>query len=217
MAPKVQPKPSEPAKRPREEQAQPTGNAATTSQPKAPSSPPPKGPATPSKGGGDKTVEASPFKRAKHVEPSFNVNNFLVKQHEGKRLHDIISLKPSALQGISEKIDIMLQEYQVNSILDLAGWQPYLLAKALVILKDGEEPGKRAEGCKMNLHRALETAHEGKELNEIVKLPVSALVCLGKKADEDFKPFGIHTIGALGEWKYAKWAEALVTLSVYEG
>eukprot|EP00660_Eupelagonema_oceanica_P016763 gene16763-14891_t len=37
-----------------------------------------------------------------------------------------------------------------------------------------------------------------------------------KKADEDFKPLHIHTIGRLGEWRFGQMSEAFVRLAAYE-
>lgn len=68
----------------------------------------------------------------------------------------------------------------------------------------------------MNLDNCLDKEHETKSLKQILELPISALEGLTTKADETLKDLGVETIADLADFKYAAWAEAIVTLAPYE-
>lgn len=72
------------------------------------------------------------------------------------------------------------------------------------------------ENACMNLDHALDKEHETKSLKEILELPVSALEGLTTKADETLADLGVKTIADLADFKYAAWAQAIVTLAPYE-
>jgi len=76
--------------------------------------------------------------------------------------------------------------------------------------------GKKAKelpAYQFNVNKALDKAHEGKRLQDIIKLPPSALQGLTEKADELLKAFKITTIEQLGQWKYYQIAKAVVALA----
>eukprot|EP00996_Jenningsia_fusiforme_P002821 NODE_3637_length_942_cov_89.180291_g3340_i0.p1 GENE.NODE_3637_length_942_cov_89.180291_g3340_i0~~NODE_3637_length_942_cov_89.180291_g3340_i0.p1 ORF type:complete len:209 (+),score=41.80 NODE_3637_length_942_cov_89.180291_g3340_i0:92-718(+) len=155
---------------------------------------------------------------AKRQKPSYalNLNLALDKAHETKRLKEIIELPPSALQGLSEKADSLLKALKITTIGELGSWSFYQLARAIVDLADKEEDGKRHVDAEMNINKALVQDWETKPLKALVDAPVSALQRLAPWVDSHLAPAGIKTVGDLGRWKYAQWAEALVTLSSYE-
>jgi predicted DNA-binding WGR domain protein len=64
----------------------------------------------------------------------------------------------------------------------------------------------------MNLNRALDKAHEGKQLKDILQLPPSALQGLAGWVDEPLGKLKITTIEQFGTWKYAEWASAIAEL-----
>ena len=66
----------------------------------------------------------------------------------------------------------------------------------------------------MNL--ALDKAHEGKTLKEIIALPPSALQGVAAHADEAWAALGVKSIGDLGSWKFATAAHAIATLAECE-
>ena len=66
----------------------------------------------------------------------------------------------------------------------------------------------------MNL--ALDKAHEGKTLKEIVELPPSALQGVAAHADASWAALGVKSIGDMGSWKFAAAAHAIATLAECE-
>ncbi len=66
----------------------------------------------------------------------------------------------------------------------------------------------------MNL--ALDKAHEGKTLKEIVELPPSALQGVAEHADDAWAALGVKSIGDMGTWRYATAAHAIATLAACE-
>jgi hypothetical protein len=67
-----------------------------------------------------------------------------------------------------------------------------------------------------NLNNALDKAHEGKTLKEVILLPPSALQGLTPAGDEVLAKFKIHTIQDLASWKLYRIARAVVDMSVFE-
>lgn len=65
---------------------------------------------------------------------SLNFNNAVDKAHEVKRLHDIVSLPPSSLQGLSERSDALLAILHIHSVKDLGNYKFYKAAKAIAML-----------------------------------------------------------------------------------
>jgi len=149
-------------------------------------------------------------------EYSFNINNSLDKEHEGKSLKEIIKLPPSALEGLADRADAMLAAFKINTIEDLANWRFYKIAKAISILSSTEEKGKRHAESKANINAALDKEYERASLKDIVKAKVSALQGLADWADSTLSPLGVKTINDLARWKFAEWASALVELAQYE-
>ena len=68
----------------------------------------------------------------------------------------------------------------------------------------------------INVNKAVDKAYESKTLKEICAAPVSAIEGLTDEHGKVLEKLGIKTIGDLGEWKYAKWARAIVELSKLE-
>ena len=66
----------------------------------------------------------------------------------------------------------------------------------------------------MNL--ALDKAHEGKTLKEIIALPPSALQGVAEHADASWAALGVKSIGDMGSWKFAAAAHAIATLAACE-
>ena len=99
----------------------------------------------------------------------------------------------------------------------LAGtWKYFIWAQAMSELASTELDGKREDDSGMNLNKGLDKAHETKSLAEIVTLPPSALQGIAEHSDTELGSLHIKTIDALGKWKYARWAAALVTAAELE-
>eukprot|EP00747_Dinoflagellata_sp_TGD_P185340 gnl/TRDRNA2_/TRDRNA2_41842_c0_seq2.p1 gnl/TRDRNA2_/TRDRNA2_41842_c0~~gnl/TRDRNA2_/TRDRNA2_41842_c0_seq2.p1 ORF type:complete len:288 (+),score=86.81 gnl/TRDRNA2_/TRDRNA2_41842_c0_seq2:37-864(+) len=164
-------------------------------------------------------AEEPPKKKAKTTPErvyTMNINNAVDKEYEGSSLTDIAAAPTSALQGVAQKGQDVLKKFGVKTIRQLGSWKFYKMSKAIVGLAALEETGKREEGAELNLNKALDKKHELKTLQEIVKLPPSALSGLAGWADAELASIHIKTIGQLGEWKFAHWAEWITDLSAFE-
>ena len=89
-------------------------------------------------------------------------------------------------------------------------------ARALVALAPYELAEHRAAASTLNVNLALDKAHEGKTLKEIVELPPSALQGVAEHADDAWAALGVKSIGDMGTWKYAAAAHAIATLAECE-
>lgn len=66
----------------------------------------------------------------------------------------------------------------------------------------------------MNIHNVVDKAYENKSFQEIANAPVSILEGVSSKDAELLrKTFNIKTVRDLANLKYAKWANAIVTLA----
>ena len=68
----------------------------------------------------------------------------------------------------------------------------------------------------MNLNKGLDKEFETKSLAEIAAAPPSALAGLADWTDSTLLKLHIKSVQQLGEWKYVKWAQALVQLAKFE-
>lgn len=67
-----------------------------------------------------------------------------------------------------------------------------------------------------NINAAVMLGAEKSSFHELVDKPVHTLQGLPVSQEESLSALGIHTIGDLASYKYAQWAEAVVTLADYE-
>eukprot|EP01006_Ploeotia_vitrea_P012370 TRINITY_DN32810_c0_g1_i1.p1 TRINITY_DN32810_c0_g1~~TRINITY_DN32810_c0_g1_i1.p1 ORF type:complete len:174 (+),score=50.54 TRINITY_DN32810_c0_g1_i1:38-559(+) len=166
----------------------------------------------------DKAGSPPPAKKQKQEKdaPQLNANLALDKANEGKPFSEIITLPPSALQGLGAKADEMLKGLKITTIQELGSWKFYQWAKAIVILAETEQAGKRPSDSSMNIRKAIDKAFEHKSFAEIAQAPPSALYGLADWADSHLKHAHINTVADLANWKFAKWAESFVTLAAVE-
>jgi hypothetical protein len=69
----------------------------------------------------------------------------------------------------------------------------------------------------MNINNAVTKPYESMSLKELVKAPVNALQGVSDgDAELLAKAFNVKTIEDLANLKYAKWAQAIVTLAATE-
>jgi len=139
-------------------------------------------------------------------------------KHEGKTLSEIIRLPPSALQGLSEKVDPVFEHFKIDTIEKMGNWKFYRLAVAIVDLSKYEAKGKRDEKSRANINKAVDKKHEKSTLKAIAKSNLSAFQGLTAVADEKFSEQGItiHTIGDLAKNKFFKMAKSLADLAECE-
>mmetsp|Transcript_31636 Transcript_31636/g.62147 ORF Transcript_31636/g.62147 Transcript_31636/m.62147 type:complete len:191 (-) Transcript_31636:136-708(-) len=147
---------------------------------------------------------------------SMNLNNFLDKDVETCSLQLLVAKPVSALQGLAKLGTEALNFRKVVTVWDLAHWKFFKIARGLVACELAEESGKRDAASEMNINKALDKAWETKTLAEILDAPVSALQGLTPKDDEHFARVHVKTIRDLGNWKFARWAEAICDLAEFE-
>ena len=110
----------------------------------------------------------------------------------------------------------MLNKMHVKTVEDLGQWKFYQAAKAIVVLAEKEEAGKRAADATANINHILDKAWESKSFKEIAEAPPSAFQGLASWVDDNMEVAHLSTIAKLADWKYAKWAEAISTLAKFE-
>jgi len=147
---------------------------------------------------------------------TLNFSKALDKEHEGKPLKEIITLPPSALQGLADHSNEMWAAFRVKSIKDLGGWKFYQVAKAITALAAVEEAGGRPAKALSNINAAVDAAWEKKTFKELASAPVSALQGLAEWSDTALKALNVKSISDLAKLKYCVWAESLTTLSKFE-
>jgi len=68
----------------------------------------------------------------------------------------------------------------------------------------------------MNVNTIVDKAYETKSLKDIVDAPVAALQGISDATGELLGHLGVHTVGDLADFKYCRWAEAIVVASQHE-
>eukprot|EP00980_Cylindrotheca_fusiformis_P002386 scaffold558_cov111-Cylindrotheca_fusiformis.AAC.4 len=145
-----------------------------------------------------------------------NINLAVVKKEEGQSFNELVTHPVTTLQGIGPKHSEQLESLGIKTIQKLADYKFFHLAKAIQTLSDAEEENSRMEGSAMNLNKGLDKAFEHYSLQELLQQPVYALNGLTPAAGETFQMLGVKTIAELAEFKYCKWAEAIVTAARFE-
>jgi predicted RecB family nuclease len=145
-----------------------------------------------------------------------NTANALMKANENDHLTDIAKAPITILQGIGEKHNDMLEHLHIKTVSELATYKYYLMARALKTLAEVEEKDGRKPESVMNVDKAVDKEQEKMTFTEMVASPIHIIQGLTKEAEELFKHLGVHTVGELAEFKYARWAEALLEMSKYE-
>eukprot|EP00930_Biecheleria_cincta_P064145 TRINITY_DN496_c0_g1_i1.p1 TRINITY_DN496_c0_g1~~TRINITY_DN496_c0_g1_i1.p1 ORF type:complete len:1538 (-),score=424.38 TRINITY_DN496_c0_g1_i1:140-4714(-) len=164
----------------------------------------------------DSAASAPPAKKAKAEKKRMNLNEVVCKGYETWSLSRIADAPVSALQGIGAQAEGFLRKLRIKTVRDLAEWKFFRAASAITVLAPLEAEGKRPEDSAMNLNQILDKAYETKPLQEIVELKPSALQGLAAAAEKALAGLHIKTVGQLGEWKHARWAEYIVTLAGFE-
>ncbi|CAB9506592.1 expressed unknown protein [Seminavis robusta] len=153
---------------------------------------------------------------SKGIAPQLNINLALIKKEEMGYFNDIVKHPVTTLQGIGPKHSEQLANLGIKSIQQLADYKFYLLAKSIKTLSQVEEENNRLEGAVMNLDKGVDKQFEHYCLAELVRQPVHALQGISPTGAETFQTLGVKTIEDLAEFKYCKWAEAIVVAAKFE-
>lgn len=155
---------------------------------------------------------------------TFNLNNILDKAHENKSLKEVLTLPPSALQGLTPTSDKILEKFKIKTISDLGSWKAHHLAQATVGLAayeedatpDGKKGRKNEAVC--NLFNAFDKEYRALSLKELCKSPPHCIKGLAPWVDEEFTHLSkkLTTIEAFAAWKFPVAAAHLCTLASYE-
>jgi nucleotidyltransferase/DNA polymerase involved in DNA repair len=147
---------------------------------------------------------------------TLNISEALMKDDEGRHLADVTEDEVSTLQGIGSFSTQVLKALDIKTIGDLATYKYFLLARALKTLAEAETKDGRLTGSVMNVDKAVDKAWETKSLKELCEAPTEALEGIAEDACELLESLGVKSIGDLAEFKYCRWAEAIVLASKYE-
>ena len=165
---------------------------------------------------------SSPTKQQQQQENQqshqLNINHALKKSDEGHYFHDIVDSSVSTLQGIGPKHLEQLETLGLKTVHQLGNYKYFQLARAIQTLAMTEEPGRRSESSTMNINKGLDKKYEHLSLKEMLELPVHAIQGITESKSNEIwtAGLGVKTIGDLAEFKYCKWAEALVVASKFE-
>lgn len=139
-----------------------------------------------------------------------------MKKDEGRHLAEIAKSDILTLQGIGDFHAGVLEHLGVRTVGELAKYKYFLIARGIKTLSEVETKDGRLTGSVMNIDNCIVSAAETKSFTEMVASPLHILEGLTTKTEELFATFGIKTVGDLAEWKYCRWAEAIVALAKYE-
>ena len=91
-----------------------------------------------------------------------------------------------------------------------------MLSKLLLKSKKRTDANRKCHECVQGCRQGRRQGTEKLTFSEMVASPIHILQGLSEKAEELFKHLGVHTVSELAEFKYARWAEAIVEMSKYE-
>ena len=159
-----------------------------------------------------------PTKKAKTgwEDHKCNAAAALMNANEVEHLSDIAKAPVTVLQGIGEKHNELLEHLHIKTVKDLATYKFYLMARGIKALAEVETKDGRKPESVMNVDKAVDKEYEKMSFTEMAAAPIHIMQGLTKEAEELFKRLGVHTVGELAEFKYARWAEAIVEMSKHE-
>eukprot|EP00526_Cylindrotheca_closterium_P022866 CAMPEP_0113643018 /NCGR_PEP_ID=MMETSP0017_2-20120614/22606_1 /TAXON_ID=2856 /ORGANISM="Cylindrotheca closterium" /LENGTH=175 /DNA_ID=CAMNT_0000554485 /DNA_START=86 /DNA_END=613 /DNA_ORIENTATION=- /assembly_acc=CAM_ASM_000147 len=150
------------------------------------------------------------------ADHQLNINFAIIKAEEGKSFSELKDHPVLTLQGIGPKHSEELEQLGMKTIQQMADYKFYHLSKAIATLAPTEETGNRIETSQLNLNRGLIKEFEPYALQDLLEQPVHALQGLTPKAGERFASLGVKNVGDLANFKYCRWAEAIVTAAKFE-
>ena len=111
----------------------------------------------------------------------------------------------------------MLQKSCENLIFYLPNTKTdFKWARALKALSETEVSGDRPSNSVMNVNNMVDKAYETKCLKDIIDAPVAALQGISDASGELLDHLGVKNVGDLADFKYCRWAEAIVVASQHE-
>jgi predicted flap endonuclease-1-like 5' DNA nuclease len=148
---------------------------------------------------------------------TFNINNALKKGDEGLPLRTLVEQHVTTLQGIGPVHTQDLESLGLRTIGQLADYKFFHLARSIAVLSETEEDGERADGSAMNLFKGVDKEHQSLSLKELVNTPVHVLKGIHPDTGgAALNSLGVKTVGDLAQFKYCRWAEAIVVASKFE-
>jgi nucleotidyltransferase/DNA polymerase involved in DNA repair len=163
--------------------------------------------------------EPPPAKKAKLTgweDHKLNCSEALMKKDEGKHLTEISKSDILTIQGIGDFHAGVLEHLHIRTVGELAKYKYFLMARGIKTLAEQETKDGRLAGSVMNIDNAIVSAAETKSFTEMVESPIHILEGLTTKTEDLFATFGVKTVGDLAEFKYCRWAEAIVELAKHE-
>jgi hypothetical protein len=163
--------------------------------------------------------EPSPAKKAKPTgweDHKLNCSEALMKKDEGNHLTEISQSKITTLQGVGDFHAGVLEHLGVRTVGELAKYKYFLIARGIKTLAEVETKGGRLKGSVMNIDNGIVNEAETKSFADMVASPLHILEGLTTKTEDMFATFGVKTVGDLAEFKYCRWAEAIVELAKHE-
>jgi len=148
---------------------------------------------------------------------TLNINHALKKAEEGDSFRDLALQPVMTLQGIGPKHLQGLESLNLKTIQQLADYKFFHLARSVTVLSKTEQVNGRSEDSKMNIRKGIDKEFQSLPLSDLIEMPVHVFKELapvtGGKA---FQSLGINTVADLAEFKYCRWAEAIVGAAKFE-
>eukprot|EP00301_Raphidiophrys_heterophryoidea_P014789 c23252_g1_i1.p1 GENE.c23252_g1_i1~~c23252_g1_i1.p1 ORF type:complete len:195 (+),score=50.19 c23252_g1_i1:39-587(+) len=154
-----------------------------------------------------------PVAKKQKLTGGINLNKALDKEFEVQPLSEIVESPVSCLQGLAERADDILKEFNIKSVRQLGTWRFFQYAVAIVELASVEEEGKRSDDALMNINLAIDKSDRHKSLKELAESPVSVFNGISDEGNAILGKLHIKTVSDLGRWKYARWAHAMTVLA----
>ena len=145
-----------------------------------------------------------------------NCNRAVMKADEGKHLAELAKAPITTMQGIGEVHAKVLDHLGIKTVEQLAKYKYFLMARGLKTLAEVEVKDGRVPDSVMNVDHAIDKEDESKSFVEMIESPIRVIEGLTKDAEDLFKHLGVKTVGDLADFKYCRWAEAIVELAKYE-
>lgn len=147
---------------------------------------------------------------------TLNVEDAIGKGAESRHFAVLADAPVDVLLGVGPHAVHIVEHLGIKTVRDLATYKYFLVARAIAVLAPLETEGGRLPNSRMNIDKAVVSAHESKTLKELVDASVDALEGISSPAVKLLGAMGCKTIGQLAAWKYALWSEALVKFAEYE-
>ena len=143
---------------------------------------------------------SEPVAKKAKTDAHMNIDDIVDKAYEGKSFAELAASPVSALQGMADWTDAVGEDLKIPTVGQLGRWKYFLWARAFADLAEHEMPDRRVDGSTLNANKALDEAHEGKTIKEILALPPSALQGIAEHSDADLAKLKVRTVADLGTW-----------------